>query len=568
MPISRVYRPKFFRDVTGQSHITETLRKEIENNMIGHAYLFSGPRGIGKTTSARIFAKALLNETNVAGEPPEDSDASKDVDEGRCIDLIEIDAASHTGVDHVREAIVEHVRFTPARWKRKVYIIDECHMLSTNAWNALLKTLEEPPEYAVFLFATTEIHKVPETIKSRCQRFEFRRIDPSAIVKRLQDIAKLEKVDISESVLRRIAHVSEGCLRDAENLFDQIISLGMDKIDDDSASLVLPIASIVRSAELLARCFERDVPLALQKLHALIEEGIPPLSILNDMIGIIQSLIRAEDPSELKRLQEGDENGKAILALVGKIDRNELGRSALMFLERRRDMKNGTDPIFLLELTMYALAGGLLTTVSTAVSASPTVSVPVPRVNPEPVRTPVVEEKRVEVPPPPITSIQAQEEKKETPKTNTAEFVATQNNLNAGEQKIEEPPLSHIPEGQPELNVHEIRKYWGIITKEVEKANRSLPFILKICTPERIEGSTLVLRFRYAFHREKLIEDIKTKSIVEDAIRLIMKNDKIILDGIVDAKESSSDSEQPNLDSAPADIVSRVLNAFGGTVVE
>src|SRR5690349_18398249 len=174
MSLSRRYRPQTFADITDQQPIKETLRKEVETGKIAHAYLFSGPRGVGKTTTARIFAKALNCLKNKSGEPCNECAMCTDANEGRLIDLIEMDAASHTGVDNIREAIVEHVRFQPARAAHKVYILDEAHMLSTAAWNALLKTLEEPPSYAVFLLATTEKHKVPATIVSRCQQFDFK----------------------------------------------------------------------------------------------------------------------------------------------------------------------------------------------------------------------------------------------------------------------------------------------------------------------------------------------------------------------------------------------------------
>jgi DNA polymerase III subunit gamma/tau len=191
--LSRTYRPHFFADVTGQGPITETLRLEIATNKIGHSYLFSGSRGIGKTTVARIFAQALNCLARKEGEPCGICEACLEFQTGRSLDIIEMDAASNTGVDNIREAIVEHVRFAPSSRKYKVYILDEAHMLSTSAWNALLKTIEEPPEYAVFLFLTTELHKVPATIQSRSQRFDFHRITNQDLTKRLQEILLQEK---------------------------------------------------------------------------------------------------------------------------------------------------------------------------------------------------------------------------------------------------------------------------------------------------------------------------------------------------------------------------------------
>src|SRR6187402_2279550 len=219
--IARKYRPQRFADVVGQEHVTDTLRHAIEQNRIAHAYLFCGPRGTGKTTIARIFAKCL----NCTGGPkvefaPDDPKCTE-IAEGRAIDVLEIDGASNNGVEQVRE-LRETVKYAPASSKFKIYIIDEVHMLTTQAFNALLKTLEEPPAHVKFMFATTDPEKVLPTILSRCQRFDLRRIPTSLIVKQLQEIAKLEKVSIDDAALFAIARGADGGMRDAESALDQL----------------------------------------------------------------------------------------------------------------------------------------------------------------------------------------------------------------------------------------------------------------------------------------------------------------------------------------------------------
>lgn len=555
--------------------------------MLGHAYLFSGPRGVGKTTTARIFAKALLNDSTDHGEPPLDSEASQQVDHGNCIDFIEIDAASHTGVDHVREVIIDHVRFVPARWKRKVYVIDECHMLSTSAWNALLKTLEEPPEYAFFILATTELHKVPETIKSRCQRFEFKRIQPKDLVERITALAKEENIQIDEPVIQRIVHASDGCLRDAESLMDQLISLGETHIESDLATLVLPVSMLPKISNLLDKTSQRDLPGALAYAKELVQEGMSPLEVLQDMLEAVRLLIKIQDKEERKRFEQGDEGDRSIVALDGLFSLGELSEMALMLLERRRDIKVGTDPLFALELSICAIAGGLL-------PHGP-------------------DGTRHAAPPPPLPSIH--DEKKAQIKTNdeggvreqkTISEARIENRVNdSGDSEINketfriEPQMNAVsetvvvlkeesvvefisapPEPQPasavpvpdsailensSFDIHDVRKYWSIIIREVEKKNHSLPFILKVSQPDHIEGNTIHIRFQYPFHQEKLLQDMKTRHIVEEAIRIILKNERILIDGFCHGR---IEEEGKSLENAPADVVSRVLGAFGGTVVE
>jgi DNA polymerase-3 subunit gamma/tau len=257
--IARKWRPQTFDEVTGQEPITRTLRNAIGNQRLHHAYLFSGARGVGKTTTARLLAKALNchkskepTTTPCRTDDPTQCPSCREISEGRSIDVQEIDAASNTGVDNVREAIIGSVGIAPARDRYKIFIIDEVHMLSTPAFNALLKTLEEPPPRVVFIMATTEHHKVPQTILSRCQQFEFRTIATAKIVERLKLIAKAEKISVPDDALREIARAGEGSMRDAQSALDQVISFAGDNIKKEDVEMALGVAG----ADILTRVID------------------------------------------------------------------------------------------------------------------------------------------------------------------------------------------------------------------------------------------------------------------------------------------------------------------------
>ncbi|MBP9747448.1 DNA polymerase III subunit gamma/tau, partial [Patescibacteria group bacterium] len=345
--LSQLYRPRRFADVTGQQHVTDTLRAELATGHLGHAFLFSGPRGVGKTTCARILAKTLGCASPQGGEPCESCPSCQQFLEGRSLDVIEIDAATHTGVDMIREAIIEHVRFAPVG-KRKVYILDEAHMLTPNAWNALLKTLEEPPSYAFFVFATTEWHKVPPTILSRCQRFEFRRIQDGDMVTRLRDLAERQSWKVEAEVFPLIASRAEGCLRDAETLLAQVGALAEDGvISFATAGLVIPVSSMDQALRWLELVAGRASQEANEQVLAWQDAGVSFTTLFDDVLELIKGLLQAQaNPSLLKGWEQGTAEDRRLALLVKRWTGQELRAQALELMDRRRDLKSGMDPVF------------------------------------------------------------------------------------------------------------------------------------------------------------------------------------------------------------------------------
>lgn len=270
--IARRWRPKQFDELVGQDHIVRTLRNAIDTNRIAHAYLFVGPRGTGKTSTARLFAKALNAEGGPSATPDNDSEISQAIMGGSCMDVIEIDGASNNSVEQVR-SLREECQFAPAQCTYKIYIIDEVHMLSTAAFNALLKILEEPPEHVKFFFATTEAHKVLPTIVSRCQRFEFRPISDAVIAEKLAQISEAEDIKVEAEALKSIALLANGGMRDAQSILDQMISFCGSAIADSDVLDVYGLVSAERIAELAKALGSLDFAAIISTVDSFVEEG-------------------------------------------------------------------------------------------------------------------------------------------------------------------------------------------------------------------------------------------------------------------------------------------------------
>lgn len=356
MALYRKFRPTAFEDVKGQDHIITTLQNQIKANRIGHAYLFCGTRGTGKTTVAKIFAKAVNCEHPVDGSPCGECAMCKSIAAGTSMNVIEIDAASNNGVDNIRE-IREEVTYRPTEGKYKVYIIDEVHMLSIGAFNALLKTLEEPPEYVIFILATTEVHKIPITILSRCQHYDFHRITIDTITDRMQELMDVEHVDVEDRAIRYIAKAADGSMRDALSLLDQCIAFYLgQKLTYDNVLEVLGAVDTDVFSKLLRNIIARDVPRVLDTVEELVMQGRELSQLAADFTWYLRNLLLVKTSDNMEDvLDVSTENLQQMQEEAQMIEVDMLLRYIRIFSELSGQMKYATQKRVLLEVALIKL---------------------------------------------------------------------------------------------------------------------------------------------------------------------------------------------------------------------
>jgi DNA polymerase-3 subunit gamma/tau len=360
--IARKWRPQKFEDVTGQEILTRTLQNSIEHGRLHHAYLFSGARGVGKTTTARLVAKALnCHKSDGPTATPcatmdETACAScREIAEGRSMDVLEIDAASNTGIDNVRDVIINNISIKPARDRYKVFIIDEVHMLSASAFNALLKTIEEPPPGVVFIMATTEEQKVPETISSRCQLFEFRTIATAKITERLRLIANADGLSISDEALREIARAGDGSMRDAQSAFDQVISFAGEKITTEDVEKALGIAGADVLARVVNGIAENKPAEALAIVDDLVMRGHNLRNFCRDVLGHLRDLLVVKVSGDPKLLDSSSAHADTLKQQAALFSESDLVRFFHALAETEASLKDAANPRYQVEVGLVKL---------------------------------------------------------------------------------------------------------------------------------------------------------------------------------------------------------------------
>ncbi len=508
----RRYRPQIFAEILGQNHIKIILQNEVLSNKIAQAYIFCGPRAVGKTTMARVLAKALncQNRQEDSFEPCDTCSSCLAIKGGQNLDVIEIDAASNTGVDNVRENVINSARVAP-NGKFKVFIIDEVHMLSISAFNALLKLLEEPPAQVVFILCTTEIHKVPKTIISRSQRFDFKRISLKDMVQKLDFIAKKEDIKVSREVLEAISRQADGYLRDAESLLGQIISIAGSEITQEEADLVIPRNHFVEIIDWLSQISKKDTTRAILTVNQLVDSGVNLRNFISESIEILRKLLLLKVSQNLPEslgLDYGQSLELQISELSEKLSVERIVEIINRFQLAYLELKDAVISQLPVELAILDL-----TVASVNINSTPIANLP------------------------------------KSGQGSGATTTPKATNLN--------------------INNDDLNKKWSEFLIQIKAINHSLGFVFQAAQFKGIVGNQIQLGFKYKFHRDRVI-DPATLGLIEkvlldvygQALTIDSQLDETVLDN---GEAVNSSGGEP--DNKTNNVVNNILKTFGGELI-
>jgi DNA polymerase-3 subunit gamma/tau len=531
------YRPQTFQEVSGQEPITTTLLNALRDGKVRHAYLFTGPRGTGKTTMARLLAKAVNCHAPVGERPCNACPICVAINEGRLLDLIEIDAASNRGIDEIRD-IREKVGFRPNEGRFKVYVLDEAHMLTEPAFNALLKTLEEPPPHVIFALVTTDPHKIPATIASRCQRFDFKRIRLQAIVDRLAHIAEQEGVGVEPDALEFIARQGTGAMRDAISLLDQLTSYG-DRITLEQVQMVLGTAASESAGRLVACLAEGDVAGGLDLINRTVGDGADPRQFGREVVEYLRGLLLIQEGAGTRLLNATAEQAAEMEALAGRISIARLVRAIRLFNEAATDLRRGLQTIHQLPLEM-ALVGSTLEPEVSRTVEQPAQEKQTTSVSPGQ-RTPIQakpDTRRVAERPAPAPESGVRERTTETARQGDPEPLqpAAEAGAPTGpgdstpmgvdrarEPRAGEPRVAELPPADSSLTVEQIVGSWTAVLQAVRRKNPTTYGALNTnCEAVEVHDGEITITFPHSFLREKL-RDPQRKEEVQEALSEVLR---------------------------------------------
>jgi DNA polymerase-3 subunit gamma/tau len=562
------YRPQTFEEVVGQKPITRTLRNALQQGRVRHAYLFAGPRGTGKTTTARLLAKAVNCHAPEEERPCNACPICVAINEGRLLDLIEIDAASNRGIDEIRD-IREKVGFRPNEGRFKVYVLDEAHMLTEPAFNALLKTLEEPPPHVIFTLVTTDPHKIPATISSRCQRFDFRRIALQTIVERLAHIAGKEGLTVEPAALELIAQQGTGAMRDAISLLDQLASYG-DEITLDQVQMVLGTVASEAAGQLAACLADGDAPTGLDLINRTVSDGVDPRQFGREVVETLRGLLLVRQGAGTRLLNATAEQAAEMEALAGRFSTGRLLRAIRLFNEAATDLKSGLQTIPQLPLEMALVESILGQEAAEAPAPNPPKGklarlVPAAGAEPEPTREPrrVAEE--------PADSLAADTAPRaSSPTADTAPQAvspaadtapqAVSPTADTAPQAVSKPPA---PGGA--LALEQVEQTWDQVLQAVRQRNPATQGVLNTgCKPVEVNEDEIVITFPYPFLREKLGDPQRKMEIQEALSEVLQTRCRLKLVLATEYLPRQPASPAPALDDQALDQISRWAEERGG----
>lgn len=510
--LARRWRPQTFKEIVGQGHITRTLINAIQQNRIAHAYLFVGPRGVGKTSTARILAKALNCEKGPVPVPCQNCISCRDITSGRSLDVLEIDGASNRGIEEIRQ-LRENIKFSPVHGHFRIYIIDEVHMLTPEAFNALLKTLEEPPLHVKFIFATTAPQRLPATILSRCQRFNFRLISVKEIIRQLKQILREEKLDISDNALYQIACEAQGSMRDAESILDQLVAFGDKKIEEKDVFLLLGRVSKDILFKFIESILSGDFPGVISHFNQIVDKGESPHQLLVDVVSHLRNLlfIKLGKAGEAQ-LDIIEENLSVLRKHAAMIGEKEIISLIDTLSSASQDMKWSSSPRLVMEVTLIKI----------------------------------------------VHDIRGRNSEADThPSSAHTQIKVVSSSKSDG------------------LNLDKIRSRWPQVIEKVKKEKMTAGACLIEGEPVKFHYPVLTISFEneFGFHRET-IEKIENKRIVENVLREIFKQDLMIhctssevsLPGDI---EKGFQKDPVSSHTAPhQNIIDKVIKLFNGKIVK